>query len=82
LLVFEQAVPKKPGIQRDWNLNMGWFTALCRNTGLMIHHVIKPLKKSDTQVLGKEVKEQKVSETTILRRTTIDEIEIKRGNND
>jgi len=61
---------------------MGWFTTLCRNTGLMIHHAIKPLKKSNTRILNKEVEEQKINDTTTLRRTTIEEIEIKHRNKD
>lgn len=55
---------------------MGWFTRLCRNTGLMIHHVAKPVK-GQTHVVSKETQEQKVSDTVTLRRTTIEEIEVK-----
>jgi hypothetical protein len=57
---------------------MNWFQNLCRNTGLMIHNVIAPLRKSPKKVLKKTVEEQKVNETTILRRTVIEEIEIKK----
>ena len=59
---------------------MGWFDRLCQNAGLMIHHAVKPLKKSKPTVVKKEVEEKQVNETTILRRTTIEEIEIR--NND
>lgn len=55
---------------------MGWFTRLCRNTGLMIHHVAKPVK-GQTHVVGKETQEKKVGDTVTLRRTTIEEIEVK-----
>ena len=48
----------------------------------MIHHAIKPLKKSNTRILNKEVEEQKINDTTTLRRTTIEEIEIKHRNKD
>ena len=55
---------------------MGWFTRLCRNTGLMIHHATSPMKASNRQVVGEKVEERKVSDQLTLRRTTIDEIEV------
>ena len=56
---------------------MNWFTRLCRNAGLTIHHVIEPIKKSRHQVvIDKEIKECRVSDNVTLRRTTIDEIEV------
>ena len=55
---------------------MGWFTQLCRNTGLMIHHATKPAK-GQKKVVRHETQEQKVNETVTLRRTTIEEIEVK-----
>ncbi len=55
---------------------MGWFTRLCRNTGLMIHHVAQPVK-GRTHMVSKETQEQKISDTVTLRRTTIEEIEVK-----
>lgn len=58
---------------------MAWFQKLCNNVGLMIHNATKPLRKSDKQVVKKTVEEEKVNETTTLRRTTIEEIEIKKG---
>lgn len=57
---------------------MNWFEKLCRNTGLMIHNAIKPLKRSDKKVVKKQVEEERLNETTILRRTTIEEIEVKK----
>jgi hypothetical protein len=60
---------------------MGWFTRLCRNTGLMIHHVTKPVK-GETHVVSKETQEKKVSDTVTLRRTTIEEIEVKPAKDD
>ena len=48
----------------------------------MIHHAVKPLRKSNTQILSKEVEERKINDTTTLRRTTIEEIEIKHRNKD
>lgn len=56
---------------------MNWFEQLCRNTGLMVHHAIKPLRKDKRTVVRKEVEEKKISETVTLRRTTIEEIEVK-----
>ena len=55
---------------------MGWFTRICRNTGLMIHHVAAPIK-GEKKVVRHQTREQKVSDTVTLRRTTIEEIEVK-----
>ena len=61
------------------NTVMNWFERLMHNTGLMIHHVVKPIKKdSDKKVVSKTVEEEKVNDKVILRRTTIEEVEIKR----
>ncbi len=64
---------------------MGWFTKLCRNTGLMIHHATQPLRKdkkdSRVQISG-SVEEEQVSPGVTLRRTTIEEIEFKEGQED
>jgi len=64
---------------------MSWFQKLCRNTGLMIHGVTKPIKddaqanaKPTTQVVKHEVVEEEQDGVT-LRRTTIEEIEYKPG---
>ncbi len=57
---------------------MGWFTRLCRNTGLMIHHAAKPVA-GGKQVISHQTQEQKVNDTMTLRRTTIEEIEVKPG---
>ncbi len=59
---------------------MSWFGKLCRNTGLMIHYAIKPLKKSKKQVIRKEVEEKIIDKNTTFRRTVIEEIEVKPGN--
>ena len=61
---------------------MNWFESLCRNTGLMIHHAIKPLRKGNKQVVKKTVEEEQIDETTILRRTTIEEVEVRKANRD
>lgn len=55
---------------------MGWFTRLCRNSGLMIHHVAKPVS-GKKQVVSHETQEKQVSETVTLRRTTIEEVEVR-----
>lgn len=55
---------------------MGWFNRLCRNTGLMIHHAAKPVK-GQSHVVSHQTQEKRVSETVTLRRTTIEEIEVK-----
>jgi hypothetical protein len=60
---------------------MNWFEELCRNVGLMVHNVKhpdgKPLEVNQTQIVNRTVQEQQISPTTTLRRTTIEEIEIK-----
>jgi hypothetical protein len=55
---------------------MGWFTRICRNTGLMIHHAAKPIK-GRKQVVSHETQQEQVNDTVTLRRTTIEEIEVK-----
>ena len=61
---------------------MTWFTRLCRNAGLTIHHIVKPLRHdTHKRAVNRKVEEKKVSGTVTLRRTTIDEIEVKRPDN-
>lgn len=57
---------------------MGLFTKLCRNFGLMIHNVKHP--DHEHRVVNKKVEEEKRGNMT-LRRTTIDEIEIRHPGN-
>ena len=60
---------------------MNWFTRLCRNTGLMIHHAAKPHEvKSTKHTVNKTVEEKQAGPNVTLRRTTIEEIEIKGEN--
>ena len=60
---------------------MGLFGKLCRNTGLLVHGIMQPIRddrgKSRTREVKRTVEEEKVSPTTTLRRTTIEEIEVK-----
>ncbi len=60
---------------------MSWFTRLCRNTGLMIHHAAKPVR-GGRQVVSHKTQEKKVSDSVTLRRTTIEEIEVKPNGTD
>ena len=53
-----------------------WFHRFCRDSGLMIHEIVKPLKSSKREV-NRKVEEKKVSDKVTLRRTTIEEIEVK-----
>ena len=53
---------------------MGMFAKLCRNLGLMVHNVKHP--DHEHRVVNKKVEEEKRGNLT-LRRTTIEEIEIK-----
>ena len=57
---------------------MTWFTRLCRNAGLTIHHIVKPIKSdSQKREVNRKVEEKKVNGKLTLRRTTIDEIEVR-----
>lgn len=64
---------------------MGLFSQLCRNTGLMIHGIMQPIREErektqqQTREVSRKVEEEQVSPTVTLRRTTIEEVEI-RGN--
>lgn len=54
---------------------MPWFARLCRNAGLMVHEIVKPVK--NTQQVRKTTEEKKLNDAVTLRRTTIEEVEIK-----
>lgn len=54
---------------------MAWFAKLCRQTGLMIHHLIKP--DVQRREIKRDVEEKKAGPTVTLRRTTIEEIEVE-----
>jgi len=58
---------------------VNWFEKICRNMGLMVHNIKHP-QDSERKIIRKEVQEQKRGEMT-LRRTTIEEIEIKNPRN-
>lgn len=63
---------------------MPWFQNLCRNLGLTVHNVKQPIKddaakRPNKQVVKKEVEEEQIDENITLRRTTIEEIEMKPG---
>ena len=48
----------------------------------MIHQIVKPVEVSKKTTVNKKVEEKQVSESITLRRTTIDEIEIKQTSGD
>ena len=54
---------------------MPWFQRLCRNAGLAVHAVTNPARKTETR---RTVEEQRVNDKVVLRRTTIEEVEIQR----
>jgi hypothetical protein len=56
---------------------MGWFSKMCRNVGLMVHNVRKPDHR-EKKVVRKDVEERIEGDVT-YRRTTIDEVEVKRN---
>lgn len=63
---------------------MGWFEQICRNLGLMVHNIQNPdgprnpPAKVERKVVSETVEEKKVDEKTTLRRTVIEEIEVRR----
>lgn len=60
---------------------MGWFTEFCRDLGLMVHNVMHPDKAIEARkkkILRHDV-EEKNQGNLVLRRTTIEEIEIKKN---
>lgn len=57
---------------------MSWFEQICRNLGLMVHNIQHPHGPVDKKVVNKTVEEKQVDEKTTLRRTVIEEIEVRR----
>ncbi|MEM6755785.1 MAG: hypothetical protein AAF586_01345 [Planctomycetota bacterium] len=59
---------------------MNAFHRLCRELGEMTRLIVKPVDKPDTQTteVTRETEEKQINETTTLRRTTIEEIEVKK----
>ena len=60
---------------------MNWLERLSRNLGLMVHNIKHPDATSESQSsvkqVSKKVEEKAISPTTTLRRTVIEEVEIK-----
>ena len=56
---------------------MPWFTRFCRQAGLLVHNVVKPVERKHKQQVRKQVEEEKVGSTVTLRRTTVEEVEIR-----
>ncbi|MFW5682322.1 MAG: hypothetical protein ACOC1G_04890 [Phycisphaeraceae bacterium] len=58
---------------------MSWFQRLCRNSGLMVHHIGKSVKskpgKGERHEVRRDVEESHPEPGVTLRRTTIEEIE-------
>ena len=67
-------------------MKRNWFLNLCRDTGLMIHQVASPgpaggNDKSGTtrkHKLSETREETQLNDSVTLRRTTVEEVEIKR----
>lgn len=56
-----------------------WLEKLGRSAGLMIHNVTHAAKSDvKKQEINRKVEEKQVDEKMILRRTTIDEVEIRK----
>ena len=64
---------------------MPWFQSLCRSTGRMIHEIVKPVrgggggkgKATERREVSRNIEEKRVSPTVTLRRTTIEEVEVR-----
>ena len=77
--------PRRDAVGFPRETTMGWFTKLCRQTGLIVHDIIKPVDEhTQRREVSRKTEERKVDDSVTLRRTTIDEVEIKqkRRNND
>ncbi len=50
----------------------------------MVHEIIKPLPRADAEKhqVSRQVEEKKISDSVTLRRTTIEEIEVRSGVDD
>jgi len=59
---------------------MGWFQKLCRKSGLLLHDVQHAGARR--RVTDRRVEEKRVSDKVTVRRTTIEEIEVKPGKDD
>ena len=59
-----------------------WFTKFCFTAGQAIHTIVKPVDPPKTTTVKKTVEEEKLSEQVTLRKTTIEEIEIKQISDD
>lgn len=64
---------------------MEWLTKLSRNLGLMVHNIKHPQDADNStnqtttrQQVKKTVEEQQIDPVTTLRRTTIEEIEVRK----
>lgn len=59
---------------------MNWLARLSRNLGLMVHNIKQPPgsdQASERKEIKRTVEEQQIDSTTTLRRTTIEEVEIR-----
>lgn len=60
---------------------MSWFQRLCRQSGLMVHHVTQgakqPVAKRKAHEVKRDTEEQSPEPGVTLRRTTIEEIELR-----
>jgi hypothetical protein len=56
---------------------MSWFHRLCRQSGLLVHHLVKPVTPPGQKQQVSHRVEQRQQGNVTLRRTTIEEIEIR-----
>jgi len=59
---------------------MAWFQKLCRKSGLLVHDLIN--SGSQKRTVSRNVEEKQVNDKVTLRRTTIEEIEVRPSQDD
>ncbi len=59
---------------------MAWFQKFCRDSGLMIHNILHP--DHEKREISRKTEQKQVNDKVTLRRTTIEEIEIKQSQDD
>lgn len=65
---------------------MSWFQRLCRNSGLMVHHIGRSVKSKpgngERHEVRRDVEQTQPEPGVTLRRTTIEEIEYHKRNDE
>ncbi len=54
-----------------------WLEKIAYDMGKTIHNIKRPVSDTQTTEVRRDVEEKKLNPTTTLRRTTIEEVEVK-----